>query len=110
MISWCSRTMSTITKATILEQLGQITDVFATHDYTDDVEVGEVDWMLMHLLVGVNVEDKDESRCPSYINDDGKRIVRVEDAVRYVFDHTSYAQKKKQTDANKPQMFKTLQI
>ncbi len=90
-----SRTMSTITKATILEQLGQIADVFATHDYTDDVEVGEVDWMLMHLLVGVNVEDKDADVCPFGINDDGKRIVRVEDAVSYVFSRTSYAQKKK---------------
>lgn len=90
-----SRTMSTITKATILEQLGQIADVFATHDYTADVEVGEVDWMLIHLLVGVNVEDKDADRCPFYINDDGKRIVRVEDAVKFVFSHTSYAKSKK---------------
>lgn len=94
-ITWCERTMSTLTKATILEQLGQIVDAFATSNLDDLVEVDGVGWMLMHLLVGVNVANADADACPFVTNDDGKRMVSVDDAVWYIFSHTSYVRKKK---------------
>ncbi len=94
-ITWCKRTMSTLVKATILEQLGQIVDAFATSSLDDVVEVDDVDWFLMHLLVGVNAANKGADTCPFVTNDDGKRMVSVENAVYYIFDHTSYVKKKK---------------
>lgn len=94
-ITWCKRTMSTLTKATILEQLGQTVDAFATSNLNDLVEVDDVDWLLMHLLVGVNASNKDAETCHFVTNDDGKRMVSVENAVNYIFDHTSYVKKKK---------------
>jgi hypothetical protein len=91
----CLRKMSTLAKAAILEQLGVISDVFAKSDYTDEVEVDDADWLLMHLLVGVNVANGDSDVCPSRINNDGKRKVYVDDAVMYVFHHSSYTCKRK---------------
>ncbi len=89
------RTMSTLAKATILEDLGKIDDMFATSGYTDAVEVGDTEWMLMHLLVGVDVANNGADRCRCRTNDDGKRVVCINDAVQYMFDHTSFTQKKK---------------
>lgn len=94
------RTMSTIAKATILQQLGQITDAFATSGYEDEVAVNDFDWKMLHLMVGINVDETTEPLCRTNGRQlDGKHIVEVRDAVQYVFDHTSYvkARKKKAT-------------
>ena len=91
----CLRRMSTLVKAAILEQLGDISDVFAKSDYVDEVEISDVDWVLIHLLVGVNVANGDSDVCPSRTNNDGKRKVYVDDAVMYVFRHSSYTCKRK---------------
>lgn len=90
-----SRTMSALTVTSILDQLGQITDAFATSGYADRVEVGDTDWMLMHLLVGVNVMDGEKQKCWCDVKKKTRvRMVSVKDAVEYIFDRTSYKPKK----------------
>lgn len=94
------REMSTITKATILQQLGQITDAFATSGYDDEVVVSDFDWKMLHLMVGINVDDTTERLCRTNGRQlDGRHIVEVRDAVQYVFDHTSYVKARKKKAA-----------
>lgn len=88
------RHMSAVTKAKILEQLAEVTEAFGTSELTDDVEVSDFDWMMLHLLVGVSVSEQSDNLCECTIDGD-KRKVCVADAIRYIFDHTSYMKEKK---------------
>lgn len=88
------RHMTAISKAKILEQLADVTEAFGTSDLTDDVEVSDFDWMMLHLLVGVQVNESPDKLCESMI-DGNKRKVCVAEAIRYIFDHTSYMKEKK---------------
>ena len=88
------RHMSAVTKAKILEQLADVTEAFGTSDLTDYVEVSDFDWMMLHLLVGVQVNESPDKLCECMI-DDNKRMVNVASAIRYIFDHTSYVKEKK---------------
>lgn len=93
------RDMSTLTKASILQQLGEVSDVFTTADIYDLVEVSDIDWQMMHLMAGVNVYDPNHPKlCYSFMKD-GKRMVELDDAVSYIFDHTSYGKKAKKKAA-----------
>lgn len=95
------RNMSVLTKARILQDLGQVTEAFRECEMNDDVELSEFDWMMLHALVGVSVGDPDAKLCMSTLHADGRRTVTPAQAVRYVFNHTGYAKakpaKKKQT-------------
>ena len=91
-LSMTDRKMGVLTKATILQQLGEIVTAFATSGYDDEVEVQDNDWMMIHLLAGVDMADGDTC---SYRMKEGKRMVYVSDAVRFVFDHTSYIKTRK---------------
>lgn len=88
------RHMTAISKAKILEQLADVTEAFGTSDLTDDVEVSDFDWMMLHLLVGVQVNESPDKLCECMI-DGNKRMVNVASAIRYIFDHTSYIKEKK---------------
>lgn len=87
------RRMSTLAKASILEHLGEVSDVFTTAGYDDYVEVSDTDWMMINLMVGKTVEEgKDDWFCHMQ---NGKREVQVGNVVEYIFDNTSYAKKPK---------------
>lgn len=86
------RFMSAITKATILEQLGQVTSAFATSGFFDEVEVDDNDWVLLHLLAGVDVNDGC-AVTSRLVN--GKHMVCVMNAVGFIFNHTSYIKPRK---------------
>ena len=88
------RHMSAVTKAKILEQLAEVTEAFGTSELTDYVEVSDFDWMMLHLLVGVQVNESPDNLC-KYTIDGDKRKVCVAEAIRYIFDHTSYMKEKK---------------
>lgn len=88
------RHMTAISKAKILEQLAEVTEAFGTSELTDDVEVSDFDWMMLHLLVGVQVNESPDKLCECMI-DGNKRMVNVASAIRYIFDHTSYVKEKK---------------
>lgn len=88
------RKMSTLTKARILQQLGQVTQAFTTSQMDAEVDVCDFDWMMLHLLVGIEV-GKSTEECTSKLSDDGHRTVTVRNAVKFVFDHTSCVKQKK---------------
>lgn len=88
------RHMTAISKAKILEQLAEVTEAFGTSELTDDVEVSDFDWMMLHLLIGVDVNNPDTSLCESTTVGDIRKV-NVADAIRYIFDHTSYTKEKK---------------
>lgn len=88
------RHMTAISKAKILEQLAEVTEAFGTSELTDDVEVSDFDWMMLHLLVGVQVNESPDNLC-KYTIDGDKRKVCVAEAIRYIFDHTSCTKDKK---------------
>lgn len=88
------RHMTAISKAKILEQLASVTEAFGTSELDDYVEVSDFDWMMLHLLVGVQVNEAPDKLCESMI-DGNKRMVNVASAIRYIFDHTSYIKEKK---------------
>lgn len=84
------RKMSVLTKARILQQLGSVTEAFSTSAINDEVTVTDFDWMMLHLLVGIEV-GKGQRECMSTMHADGSRTVSVMAAVRFVFQHSSYA-------------------
>jgi len=88
------RKMSTLTKASILQQLGQVTDVFTKTDFHDEVTVDDFSWMMLHALVGIAVSDPDARLCMSTMHADGRRTVTPAQAVSFIFRHTSYTTKK----------------
>lgn len=87
------RVMSTLAKASILEQLGEVSDIFTTAGYDDYVEVSDMDWTMINLMVGKMVEEsKGDWFCHMQ---NGKRMVVVRNVVEYIFDNTSYVKKPK---------------
>lgn len=88
------RHMTAISKAKILEQLASVTEAFGTSKLNDDVEVNDFDWMMLHLLIGVDVNNPDTRLCES-TTVGNIRKVSVSDAIRYIFDFTSYTKEKK---------------
>ena len=88
------RKMSTLTKARILQQLGQVSESFRNGSIDDSVELSDIDWMMLHLLVGINVNDADAKLCMSNMSADGKRMVRILSAVKFVFTYSSYCKPK----------------
>lgn len=88
------RHMTAISKAKILEQLAEVTEAFGTSELTDDVEVSDFDWMMLHLLVGVQVNESPDKLCECTIDSDIRKV-NVASAIRYIFDHTSYIKEKK---------------
>lgn len=89
-----TRKMSTLTKARILQDLGQVTEAFREGAMSDEVEVSEWDWQMLHAMCGVNASDTEAHHCMSTMHADGRRTVTVMAAVRYVFQHTSYTKAK----------------
>lgn len=89
-----NRKMNVLTKARILQQLGGVTDAFCQGGIDDEVTVSDDDWTMLHLMVGVSVGDEDATLCRSTMQPDGARRVHIATAVRYVFEHTSYAKAK----------------
>ena len=98
-----NRKMNTLTKARILQQLGGVVDAFCQGDIDDEVTVSDDDWMMLHLMVGVSVGDKDATLCRSSMQPDGTRRVHIGTAVRYVFDRTSYVKAKVTRKSQKAQ-------
>lgn len=94
-ISGFDRKMSTLAKAKILQQLGQVTDAFRSGAMSDDVEVSDFDWIMLHAMVGIDINSvEDHKLCLSRLSPEGIRMVNILTAVRYIFDHTSYAKTK----------------
>lgn len=85
-----NRKMNVLTKARILQQLGGVTEAFSQGGIDDEVTVGDDDWTMLHLMVGVSVGDEDATLCRSTLKADGTRRVHIGTAARYVFDRTSY--------------------
>ena len=92
------RHMTAISKAKILEQLASVTEAFGTSDLNDYVEVSDFDWMMLHLLVGVSVSEPSDNLCECTQDGDVRKVC-VADAIRYIFDHTSYTKDKKKQAA-----------
>ena len=84
------RKMSVLTKAKILQQLGQVTEAFRECGIDDEVELSDFDWLMLHAMVGVDVSDGTVSKCTNTLHADGRRTVRALSAVAYIFRHTSY--------------------
>ena len=91
------RKMSVLTKARILQQLGDVTEAFRSGAMSDAVTVSEFDWMMLHALVGIDVNQNGATLCMSTENGDGTRTVSILAAVMFVFRHTSYKKQKKTT-------------
>lgn len=96
------RKMSVLTKAKILQQLGSVTEAFSTSAIDDEVTVSDFDWMMLHLLVGIEV-GKGQRECMSTMHADGSRSVSVLAAVRFVFERTSYVKVKTTRKSQKAQ-------
>lgn len=90
------RKMSVLTKAKILQQLGQVTMAFRNGTMSDEVPMSDLDWTMLHALVGIDIRGKRNGVgvCHSTIHRDGHRSVTPLEAVRFVFDHTSYVKTK----------------
>jgi len=88
-ISGYGRKMSTLAKARILQQLGQVSGAFRNSELTDEVPLSNFDWILLHTMAGVDVSTG-TSDVASTIYRNGSHIVKVTDAIRFVFNHTSY--------------------
>lgn len=84
------RKMSVLTKAKILQQLGQVTEAFRECGIDDEVELTDFDWLMLHAMVGVDVNDDSVLKCMNTLHADGRRTVRAMSAVLYIFKHTSF--------------------
>ena len=89
-----SRKMSVLTKARILQDLGQVTEAFREGAIDDEVEVSAWDWQMLHVLCGVDISNPDAPLCMCTLHADGRRTVYIHSAVRYVFEQTSYVKPK----------------
>lgn len=96
-----NRRMSTLTKARILQDLGQVTEAFREGEMSDEVTVSDWDWQMLHAMCGVQVSDEQAHHCMSTMHADGTRTVTVMAAVRFVFQHTGYAKHKTTTKRQK---------
>ena len=85
------RKMSTLTKARILQQLGQVTEAFRNCMMLDEVTVSDFDWQMLHLMGGIDINNcKPSDLCRHANHPDGHRSVTPQWAVRFVFNHTNY--------------------
>ena len=96
-----NRKMSTLTKARILQDLGQVTEAFREGEMSDEVTVSDWDWQMLHAMCGVQVSDEQAHHCMSTMHADGRRTVTIQAAVRYVFQHTNYVKPKTTTKRQK---------
>ncbi len=90
------RKMSTLTKARILQQLGQVTAAFREGMMLDEVPLSDFDWLMLHAMACIDLstaEKKDQCCCT--IHPDGHRSVTPKWAIDFVFQHTSYKKTKK---------------
>lgn len=92
------RKIGTLTKAKILQQLGQISESFRSRGVEDEVVLDDMDWMMLHLMVGVDINSDNAKLCMKRMDADGKRYVKVLAAISFIFRNTSY---KKTTKAAK---------
>lgn len=88
------RKMSVLTKARILQQLGSVTETFTKSAIDDEVTVSDFDWMMLHLLVGIEI-GKGHQECISTMHADGRRTVAIKAAVNFVFAHSDYSKQPK---------------
>ena len=96
-MSETDRKLSVLTKAKILQQLGQVSEAFRSRGIDDDVELDEMDWMMLHLMVGVDINAEDAKLCMSTLTAEGKHMVKVLAAVMFIFRNTSYKKATKKT-------------
>lgn len=96
-MSETDRKLSVLTKAKILQQLGQVSEAFRSRGIDDDVELDEMDWMMLHLMVGVDINSEDAKLCMSTLTAEGKHMVKVLAAVMFIFRNTSYKKATKKT-------------
>lgn len=90
------RKMSTLTKARILQQLGQVTEAFRNSAMSDDVPLSDFDWLMLHAMAGVDIHAaKRIDLCHCDIHPDGHRTVTPLWAIHFVFSHTSYYRQRK---------------
>ena len=88
------RKMSVLTKARILQQLGSVADAFREKQMDDDVAVSDFDWIMLHAMAGIDINAGNANEvCDSKVSD-GVRMVSIQVAVRYIFNHTSYVKPK----------------
>jgi hypothetical protein len=92
------RKMGTLTKAKILQQLGQVSESFRSRGIEDEVVLDDMDWMMLHLMVGIDINSEDAKLCMKRMDATGKRYVKVLAAISFIFRNTSY---KKTTKAAK---------
>lgn len=84
------RKMGTLTKAKILQQLGQISESFRSRGVEDEVVLDDMDWMMLHLMVGMDINSDNAKLCMSRMDDVGKCYVKVLAAISFIFRNTSY--------------------
>ena len=84
------RKMNVLTKAKILQQLGQVSAAFRSRGIDDEVTLDNTDWMMLHLMVGVDISASDAKLCKYRMDADGMFIVSVLSAIRFIFRNTSY--------------------
>lgn len=84
------RKMNVLTKAKILQQLGQVSAAFRSRGIDDEVTLDNTDWLMMHLMVGVDISASDAKLCKYRMDADGMFIVSVLSAIRFIFRNTSY--------------------
>ena len=94
------RKMSVLTKARILQQLGSVTETFTKSAIDDEVTVTDFDWMMLHLLVGIEI-GKGHQECMSTMHADGRRTVAIKAAVSFVFAHSDYSKVTKTSKKSK---------
>ena len=94
------RKMSTITKARILQQLGQVTAAFRNAGFFDEVELTGFDMQLLEAMAGVEFADMNAQHCQRQYRND-HYYVRVENAVRFIFSHTNFYKPRRKTTKKK---------
>lgn len=91
------RKMNVLTKAKILQQLGQVSAAFRSRGIDDEVTLDNTDWMMLHLMVGIDTNSEDAKLCMSRMDAAGKRYVKVLSAISFIFRNTSYKKATKKT-------------
>lgn len=94
------RKMSTLTKARILQQLGQVTAAFRNAGFFDEVELTGFDMQLLEAMAGVEFADMNAKHCQRQYRND-HYYVRVENAVRFIFSHTNLYKPRRKTAKKK---------
>ena len=82
------RKMSTLTKARILQQLSAVSSVFKDAEYTENILLDNLEWMMLHAMGGVSLDDA--TRRMTDRREGGGHLVTPSEAVRFIFKHTSF--------------------